>query len=144
MLNYAKELAELYWQFYRVNSVNQASSYARLRPIDIVANTLLEANQDLFPSEQALIGLACGELKTRLDSSESKAFIAHGKEADAAIEQFCERFVKDIFVEVFKQDVGALRGKQLNLFRSACEYYYVKFANEKWEERRKSQAENKD
>lgn len=139
MLDYAKELAELYWQFYRVNKINQASSYARLRPIDIIARTLLEANQDLFPSEQALIGLACGELRTRLDSSESQAFIAKGKDADRGIEKFCEFFVKDIFIGIFNRDIGALRGKQLNLLRNACEYYYVKFVNEKWDEHRNSQ-----
>ncbi len=130
MLDHARELAQLYYQFYKVNEAYRASSYTLLRPLNIVADAVLEANPDLFPSEEALIGLTRGQLKDRLDSSETKAFVDHSRQEEMKL--FCEKFVKDIFIGVFKTDTAALRGKQLSLLRSACEVYYIDAVREGW------------
>lgn len=133
-MDYARELTQLYHRFYRVQRPFSASSYTLLRPIDIVANTLLDADPDLFPSEEALIGLVRGQLKDRLDSSETKAFVLHSKEAEADMLRFCEIFVRDIFIGIFRRDTAALRGKQLNLLRGACEVYYLDAARQSYKE----------
>jgi CRISPR-associated protein Csc3 len=124
-MSHARELVAMYRQFYMVNEPFKASSYTLLRPIDIVADTVLRADPQLFDSPEALIELACGELKNRFDSSEAKAFIKINKETAPVMAQFCTKFVNDIFYGIFQGDVAALRGKQLNLLRSACEFIYL-------------------
>jgi CRISPR-associated protein Csc3 len=40
------------------------------------------------------------------------------------MQRFAEYFVGTIFYNTFRGDVAALRGRQLNLLRSACEVVY--------------------
>lgn len=139
LMSHAKELVRLYRQFYRVDRPYQASSYTLLRPLDIVADTLLNADPKLFDTKEALIEVARGQLKDRLDSSETKAYVAPGREADQARRQFCEEFV-GIFDDLYKRDVAALRGKQLNLLRAACEVIYLDMYSADWEEKNQQPA----
>ncbi len=131
----AKELVRLYSQFYRAKRPFQASSYTLLRPVDIVADTLLNADRRLFDEEEALIDVARGQLHDRLESSETNAVFIQGRNSEEQMRQFCTFFVHDIFLGVFKGDVAALRGKQLNLLRSACEVIYLDEQRKKWAER---------
>jgi CRISPR-associated protein Csc3 len=56
-------------------------------------------------------------------------------ERERAMRAFCQKFVKDVFIGVFNRDVAALRGKQLNLLRSACEVLYRKAQQDEWDQR---------
>jgi CRISPR-associated protein Csc3 len=139
-MSHAKELVRLYSQFYRANRPFQASSYTLLRPLDIVADTLLNADKRLFSDADALIEVARGQLHDRLDSSEANAYIVKGASADAYQREFCAYFVNEIFIHTFNQDEAALRGKQLNLLRSACEVLYLDVLRQAYADRTPSTA----
>jgi len=139
-MSHARELVRLYAKFYRVNEVWNASSYTILRPIDIVADTLLNLDPRLFEGDDALIEVACGTLHKRLVSSETNAIYIQNREAGQALQEFCRTFVHDVFIGVFKGDVAALRGKQLNLLRNACEYLYLQTARAEIQARRAASA----
>jgi len=139
-MSHARELVRLYAKFYRVNKVSNASSYTILRPIDIVADTLLNLDPRLFEGDDALIEVACGTLHKRLVSSETNAIYIQNREAGQALQEFCRTFVHDVFIGVFKGDVAALRGKQLNLLRNACEYLYLQTARAEIQARRAASA----
>ncbi|MCC7448447.1 MAG: type I-D CRISPR-associated protein Cas10d/Csc3, partial [Anaerolineae bacterium] len=128
----AKELVRLYSQFYWVKRPFQASSYTLLRPLDIVADTLLNADRRLFDDEESLIDVTRGQLHDRMESSETNAIFIRNRASEELMREFCTFFVHDIFLGVYKGDVAALRGKQLNLLRSACEVIYLDEVRRKW------------
>ena|GEM_PF-904154 len=139
--NYPKELVNHYSNFYRVARYYGASSYLLLRPLDIIADAIMEADPLLFNSEEALIGMARGTLDKRLAGGQGSAFVFMNASADKAKTEFCRMFVHDIFIGIFNQDVGALRGKQMNLLRNACEFYFTEAMHQVKEERDKAKAE---
>jgi CRISPR-associated protein Csc3 len=128
LMHYSKQLTTLYRKFYRVGLHRSASSYTLLRPLDIVFDALMDAKPDFFDSLEALMDVAIGTLKKRLDSSETKAYIVRTVEAEQAMEKFCQVLVYEVFDGIFKRNVAALRGRQLNLLRNACEYRYQQIA----------------
>jgi len=125
LMSHAKDLVEIYRNFYIVRKPYRASTYTLMRPIDIVADTLLNVNPDLFYDRDSLVEVARGQLRDRLASSETNAIVMKGAAAEGYMRQFCEKLIDDVFIGVFHGDVAALRGKQLNLLRSACETYYL-------------------
>jgi len=56
----------------------------------------------------------------QMDESPEQA----ARRRDEAMQRFAEYFVGTIFYDTFRGDVAALRGRQLNLLRSACEVLY--------------------
>ncbi|MCC6975931.1 MAG: type I-D CRISPR-associated protein Cas10d/Csc3 [Anaerolineae bacterium] len=138
-MSYAKQLVEAYRGFYRAKSVKNANSI--LRPLSVVADALLVADMRLFSDTQSLVELSYGELYRFMDRVEKGS--ADGRfpkgvsipEREAAMRTFCTLFVKEVFVGIFNRDVSSLRGRQLNLLKSACEALYRDAQNQEWAER---------
>jgi CRISPR-associated protein Csc3 len=139
----AEKLVDDYRKFYRAKRIKNSNSV--LRPMNVVADALLTADPRLFSDTDALIELAYGELskfmKRVIDhaadgytapsvSPESEAGRAAMR---AAMQEFCDYFVTDVYEGIFNKDVAALRGKQLNLLKSACEAIYRDKQYAEWE-----------
>ncbi len=144
-MSYARELVELYRGFYRAKNIGNANSI--LRPLSVIADALLIADPGMFADSDALVEVAYGELYRFMDRVGKG--LADGRfpkgvtvqEREEAMQLFCRKFVNDVFVGVFNKDVAALRGKQLNLLRSACEVIYRDDQNKEWHDRG-SEADN--
>lgn len=136
LMSHARELVELYRGFYRAKNIENANSI--LRPLSVVADTLLTADPRLFSDEDALIEITYGELyrfMDRVSTGQADGRFPKGispAERDQSMRLFCTKFVRDVFLGVFNGDVAALRGKQLNLLRSACEVLYRDMQREEW------------
>jgi CRISPR-associated protein Csc3 len=138
-MSHAKELVRLYRGFYRAKSIKNANSI--LRPLSVVSDALLAADHRLFNEIDSLIEVAYGELYRFMDRV-SKG-LADGRfpkgisveERQKAMREFSAYFVTEIFQGVFNKDVAALRGKQLNLLKSACEVLYRDAQAQEWAER---------
>jgi CRISPR-associated protein Csc3 len=55
--------------------------------------------------------------------------------------QFAAYFVGDIFHDTLRGDKSALRGKQLNLLKNACEAIYRDAAAQEWRDRQEAEEE---
>jgi CRISPR-associated protein Csc3 len=55
---------------------------------------------------------------------------------DAAIAEFARYFVEEVFFGAFRGDLAALRGKQLNLLKNACEVLYRTAEADYWRARK--------
>jgi len=138
-MSHARKLVELYRGFYRAKSTKNANSI--LRPISVVSDVLLIADPRLFNDTEALVEVAHGELYRFMDRV-SKG-LADGRfpkgitieERQNAMREFSRFFVTTIFEGAFGKDVAALRGKQLNLLKSACEVLYRDAQYQEWAER---------
>jgi CRISPR-associated protein Csc3 len=125
-MSHARELTMLYRQFYRAR---RYTSNSILRPLQIAAKTLLNADRRLFDSQEALQELVFGELQRRINKlqQDGLAFYPKGSTHDsreAAIRQFADYLVDTVYYGAFRGDASALQGKQLNLLNSACEAIY--------------------
>jgi CRISPR-associated protein Csc3 len=132
-MSYARQLTELYRQFYRAERISKSN--AILRPISIAADAILTANPRLFPvyddDPSALIEVVQGKLRSfienvslgRADGRLPKGSTRESR--DAAILAFSEFFVITIFQKALGGNQAALRGKQLNLLKNACEVLYI-------------------
>ena len=127
-MTHAYRLTELYRQFYRAEKLN---SNAILRPISVAAKALLEADPRLFADDQALIEVVRGRLrafvenvaKNRADGRLPKS--STHEDRDKAVLDFSTYLVHTVFREAFGGDRAAIRGKQLNLLKNACEAIYL-------------------
>jgi CRISPR-associated protein Csc3 len=125
-MSHARQLVDPYRQFYRASRYNSNSI---LRPIAVAARTILNADPRLFDRPD-LTDAVRGELAAFMDRAKTgraEGRLAPGSTAESreeAMRRFAEYFVGTIFYETFRQDVAALRGRQLNLLRSACEVLY--------------------
>ncbi|MGH8071944.1 MAG: type I-D CRISPR-associated protein Cas10d/Csc3, partial [Candidatus Entotheonellia bacterium] len=132
-MSHARQLVDLYRQFYRASRYNSNSI---LRPMAVAAKTILTADPRLFERE-GLTEAVRGELaafmervrNNRADGRPSPRQMDESPEQAArrreeAMQRFAEYFVGTIFYDTFRGDVAALRGRQLNLLRSACEVLY--------------------
>jgi CRISPR-associated protein Csc3 len=148
LMSYAKELVDLYRGFYRAKTITNTNSI--LRPLNVVADALLIADTRLFPDAESLTEVAYGELYRFMDrvaSGQADGRFPKGispQEREKAMRAFCQKFVNDVFIGVFNGDVAALRGKQLNLLRSACEVLYRKSHQDEWESYRQETDESDD
>jgi CRISPR-associated protein Csc3 len=133
-MSHARTLTTQYMQFYRAKRRNSNSI---LRPISIAAQAILEADPRVFDRE-GLTEAVRGELRDFMDRVGSRR--ADGRFApgsnwesrEAAMRQFAEYFVCTLFHDTLRGDKSALRGKQLNLLKNACEVIYRDAAAEEW------------
>jgi len=142
-MSHARQLTSLYRQFYRARRRNSSSI---LRPITVASRAVLKADPHLF-DEEGMVEVVRGELHsfaTRA-SRENLAYFPRGSDhasRETAMRAFAVYFVDDVFRGVFRGDVSALRGKQLNLLKSACEVIYRDQDAREWKER--GELENKE
>ncbi len=126
-MSHAKELTTLYMRFYRAERWNSNSI---LRPITIASQAILKADARLFDRE-GLVEAVRGELRDFMDrvgSGRADGRYAPGSDGpirEGAMRQFAEYFVGTIYCDTLRNDKSALRGKQLNLLKNACEVIYV-------------------
>ena len=125
MISHARQLTQLYRKFYRAK---RWKSNNILRPISIAAETVLKADARLFASDAALIETVYGALHASLERSDRESlpyFSIKGEKADVARHEFVEYFVNEVFRKALRGDKSALRGRQLNLLKNACEVIYL-------------------
>jgi len=124
-MSHARHLTETYLKFYRSKRYNSNSI---LRPISIAASTVLDADERLFDQE-GLVEAVYGELYSYIDRAGREGLALYPKGSDwqsreEAMRAFADYFVNDLFYDMLQKDKSALRGKQLNLLKSACEVIY--------------------
>lgn len=124
-MSHARHLTETYLKFYRSKRYNSNSI---LRPISIAASTILDADERLFDRE-GLVEAVYGELYSYIDRAgrEKLAYYPKGSDWESrekAMREFADYFVNELFYETLRGDKSALRGRQLNLLKSACEVIY--------------------
>lgn len=136
-MSHAKDLVTLYRGFYRAKTMKSANSI--IRPLIVVSDALLVADPRLFYDADSLIEITYGELYRFMDRVGKG--LADGRfpkgvtiaERQDKMREFCAKFVNDIFIGAFNKDVASLRGKQLNLLKSACEIIYRDEQAKEWE-----------
>lgn len=137
-MTHARQLTELYRQFYRARRSNSNSI---LRPIAIASRTILNADPRLFPGREGLVEAVVGALTAFMErvqdgSADGRLAIGSTHESrQAAVRAFADYFVGDIYFDTLNGDASALRGKQLNLLKNACEVIYRDEENRFWRER---------
>lgn len=124
-MSHAKSLTMLYRKFYRARRYNANSV---LRPISLASKTILDADTRLFGPE-GLVEAVFGELHSYITrgSRESLFYFPKGsnrEEREQAMHEFADYFVNVVFYDTLRGDKSALRGRQLNLLKSACEVIY--------------------
>jgi CRISPR-associated protein Csc3 len=137
-MTHAKHMTELYRQFYRAEKLNSNNI---LRPLSVAAKAMLDADTRLFDSDDALEEAVRGKMhsfmenvvKNRADGRLPKGSTPQSRQQ--AIDEFSAYMVHTIYRKVFGSDRAALRGKQLNLLKNACEALYL----DAWRNERKDQ-----
>lgn len=134
----AQTLTNLYRRFYRTRG---SKSHAIVRPLSIAAEALLDADRRLFDDQTALAEAVHGRLYVRIQQlfRENLAIKPQGvlpEEREAALAEFANYFVTEIFFNTFRGDLAALRGKQLNLLKNTCEVLYRTAEAAYWRERK--------
>lgn len=142
-MSHAQELTKLYRGFYRAEGYK---SNAILKPIQVAARVILEADPRLFDS-QGLLEAVEGELNglvSRVVSDRAEGRLPPGSTLPSraeAVRAFSEYFVNEVFMGALAGDHSALRGRQLNLLKNACEAVYLKLDAEDREARRAATVE---
>lgn len=137
-MTHAQRLTELYRGFYRAQKWNTNSV---LRPITIASRAILDADPRLFAGREALTEAVLGELYTfmeRVEKNKADGRLPGGvsrEEREAAMRDFAAYFVGDIYYDALNGDASALRGRQLNLLKNACEVIYRDEDARYWRER---------
>jgi CRISPR-associated protein Csc3 len=129
-MSHARQLVDLYRQFYRARPRSgRLNSNSILRPIAVAAKTILTADHHAF-NQQDLTYAVRGQLADfmeRVEREQADGQLARGSNHESreeAMHRFAKYFVDTIFYDAFRGDLAALRGRQLNLLRSACEVVY--------------------
>jgi CRISPR-associated protein Csc3 len=135
-MSHARRLTTLYRKFYRAKRRNANSI---LRPLSIAAKAVLEADPRLFDRE-GLVEAVYGELHSYVErgGKESLFYFPKGSdrpEREQAMREFADYFVDQVFYDALRGDKSALRGKQLNLLKSACEVIYREADSLEWQAR---------
>ncbi|MBI5648970.1 MAG: type I-D CRISPR-associated protein Cas10d/Csc3 [Chloroflexi bacterium] len=126
-MSHARELTRLYRGFYRADGFK---SNAILKPIQVAAETILRADPRLFDRaglQEALEGRLNALVENVLtDRAEGRMPAGSARESRAeAVQQFARYFLEQVYFGALKGDTAALRGKQLNLLKNACESIYL-------------------
>ena len=126
-MSHARELTRLYRGFYRADGFK---SNAILKPIQVAAETILRADPRLFDRaglHEALEGELNGLVSRVLnDRAEGRMPAGSTRESRAeAVQQFACYFLDQVYLGALKGNTAALRGKQLNLLKNACESIYL-------------------
>lgn len=127
-LNHPKKLTELYREFYRANKSYSPKANAVLKPIDVAARTILDADTCIAKPE-VLVSVVAAEIAKLMDRVHSSTAEGRWVFSDREVErqkilEFAQYFVTDVFVGGFKGDRARLAGKQINLIRDTCEFLY--------------------
>jgi CRISPR-associated protein Csc3 len=127
MTGHARRLTQLYRQFYRARRRNSNSI---LQPVTKAARAILDADARLFGDPESLTEAVYGALYNFIERAykEQLAFPPRGSTHESqqeAMREFARYFVHEIFFGIFRGDKSALRGKQLNLLKNACEVIYL-------------------
>ncbi len=137
-MSHARNLTELYWQFYRAR--RPLNSNRILRPISVASKTIMDADRRLF-DQDGLTEAVRGELQSFIDrvvSGRADGRLPRGSDREQraeAIAAFADYFVKELFYGALNGDLSALRGKQINLLKSACEVLYRDLDAQYWADR---------
>ena len=137
-MSHARQLTELYRQFYRHKRRNSNSI---LRPITVASRAMLDADPRLFGDPEALIEVVHGAIYSFMDrvaSSSADGSFPRGSNHESreiAMKAFASYFVTDIYFDALGGDTAALRGKQLNLLKNTCEVIYLDAEATYWRER---------
>jgi CRISPR-associated protein Csc3 len=126
-LNHPKKLTELYRKFYRANKRYNPKANAVLKPIDIAAKTILEA--DLSFQGEVMVHMVAAEVFKLMDrvhasTAEGRWIFKNREEEREAILDFARYFVVEVFDKSFAGDRARLAGRQINLIRDTCEFLY--------------------
>jgi CRISPR-associated protein Csc3 len=144
-MTHAYALTERYRRFYRAEKLNSNSI---LRPITVAAKAMLEADPRLFDSDEALIEAVRGKLNSFVENvsrDRAEGRLPKGstyESREAAIVAFSTYLVRDVYRGAFGGDRAALRGKQLNLLKNACEVIYLDEGRKEREQYNKQRVEN--
>lgn len=151
-MSHARQLTELYRQFYRHKRRN-SNSY--LRPMTVASRAILDADPRLFGDKESLIEVVNGEVRGFMDrvangSADGRLSPRMNDETPAeamnrrfaAMKAFADYFVGTIYFDVLGGDMAALRGKQLNLLKNTCEIIYLDAEAAYWQERNAAPDEN--
>ncbi|HAX78361.1 MAG TPA: type I-D CRISPR-associated protein Cas10d/Csc3 [Cyanobacteria bacterium UBA11372] len=126
-LNHPKKLTELYRLFYRANKRYNPKANAVLKPIDIAAKTILEADKS-FQGEALVLAVAAEVFKlmdrVHASTAEGRWMFSKREEEREAILDFARYFVIEVFEGSFSCDRARLAGRQINLIRDTCEFLY--------------------
>jgi len=145
-MSHARTLTELYRRFYRAKA--RASSNAILRPISVTAKAVLTADRRIYVDANGLVEIVRGELSGFVDRVASQRADGYAPRIEVdgkrvidedAIRQFASYFVNDLFYGALRGDVSALRGRQLNLLKNACEVIYRDLDAQYWAERNEAE-----
>jgi CRISPR-associated protein Csc3 len=126
-LNHPKKLTELYRKFYRANKRYNPKANAVLKPIDIAAKNILEA--DLSFQGEVMVYMVAAEVFKLMDrvhasTAEGRWIFKNREEEREAILDFARYFVVEVFEKSFAGDRARLAGRQINLIRDTCEFLY--------------------
>jgi CRISPR-associated protein Csc3 len=111
---------------------------------------VLAADRRLYGDAEGLVEIVHGELAgfvDRVASRRAEGYVPRveidgQKRIDqAAVRQFAAYFVNDLFYTALRGDVSALRGRQLNLLKNACEVLYRDLQQQDWAERTAAEEE---
>lgn len=142
-MSHARILTELYWRFYRAK--RRPTSNSILRPVSIAARTVMTADPRIYVDSTGLVEMVRGELygfidrvmKNRADGYVPRVEVDGEYRVDnEAVTAFATYFVEELFFKTLQGDVSALRGRQLNLLKNACEVIYRDLAAEDWAARK--------
>ena len=126
-MSHARELTRLYRGFYRAEGYK---SNAILKPVQMAAETIQRADPRLFDRDglrEALEGELNG-LVGRVMSDRAEGRLPAGSTAESraeAVKKFSQYFLNTVFFDTLKGNTAALRGRQLNLLKNACETIYL-------------------
>lgn len=145
-MSHARTLVNVYRQFYRARRPNSNSI---LRPLSVASKTILSADRRLFDRE-GLTEAVRGELRAfmeRVLAGSADGMFPPGSNRESreeAMQQFAAYFVDTIFYDTFRGDAAALRGRQLNLLKNACEVLYRDASAKDRQEQQVAETENEE
>ena len=97
----------------------------------------MTADRRFFPDREAMVELIQAQLNAFIDRVDTRRadgyipkleLIENGKVRrvvdDAAVKEFADYWVNNLFFDTLRADLSALRGKQLNLLKNTCEVIY--------------------
>ncbi len=137
-MTHARHLTDLYRLFYRAKRHN---SNAILRPLSLAARALLDAHPHAYQSDANLVDIVRGELHAfleRVNTNRADGYFPKGsthESREQAVIAFSEYLVYTLYRDAFGGDRAALRGKQLNLLKNACEVVYLDAQRREWQAR---------
>ncbi len=127
-LNHPEKLTDLYRQFYRAKKPYNPKANAVLKPIDVAAKVILDADSSLSQGD-AFVSMVAAEVfklmdRVRSSTAEGRWVVSDREKERQLVLNFARYFVVDVFEKAFAGDRARLAGRQLNLIRNTCEFLY--------------------